>query len=1392
MIQEPMLYPADGYSIPNREKTGQLIREDSAFILPWARSGISPPALISRQKLTECGVGCLCYEGIPYSSARPSVGVLARFMIGRGIGRPVSSRMQHPAIEDLQKCRPPAQLRIGSSWAPVREYVKTGLLFSRPAVHDIHRLRSSSVLTYLPPPPLPTKRFNASQKKEVKKIDKNWKGEVPSLEDLLTTTESSRRAFEASQSRTEKWFLALGDNLLKYGRAFDVFIQQYPDITSVVWGTVRILITVRSSPPHHHRCTTSCRFGKTGAKPCMMTRTCIALQAISQDSETSKVCGEGLVQVVEGSLKWRAVVDSFPESRDFEESLVELYSAILRFIVPARHHYEKTKTARFRSAFTGKAGRLEERLCDLKSRSEHLVSLLVFRGFWGRLEIPQKSRFTGSDWVPTSCNPLAWEDLQLPSIEQALQDHRDHAKISRIRTWLDVSQSPIAVAAARRTKSPLPGTCKWFLEAEEYQEWTREGCKTPLCVTGAPGSGKSALALYLVDELSGTDDLLLYHFFDAVADPPQSSPAAFVTHLLSQVLNRWQEVLGQKPDNTDASRHLSALLRLAHTFSTPLDCLLAPLCSCLVSLLESQSRKTTIIVDGLDECEISREENRSDMREFWEGLQGLCSSGKLQVILSFRPQNPWTGIVGDFQHIKIDGRNRNDIRLLVQRELARFRHLANYAAIEDTIADRANSCFLWARMALNHVDKVKAIKDLEQRLNEFPRTLKGVYRGMSKQALQNMDERERDNRARLMGMLCVSRRPLKPASLFRFVMGTDDQCFGSAMDFVLDLCLPFLRQIGNGHVGFFHGSVREYLVDHEMSTELDHVNLAESHADLAEKCLKLLMDEKYGSPETIGNMLRKFLDEDSARKVRHHGDDDLDYAYAADQWQYHLMRASPVSNGLVKLSNSFLHAFQFVYWGQHEWQFEQGMKFPYINVESELLEWRGKLSDSQKELLVLSDFFSGPYLRLSDWYSSNHPKLLKYLCLIPLGQYYFYTMKIAERNQVRERVVHGLTEELGPEDPTTLRQRAEYQVKLIDARKFEEGLSEFREIVDIQRRVVGPSKKDLFQTELYRAACHWYLNDFPGATETLKESLEGLERIANDTDYLYVSTRYTLGCVLLWEGQLEAAREEFGWIWKTVTTLYGKEHFFAITVETSLSSVFRRLAMFESAIEGMEHAYETRKKLYGGTSSNSLLLIAASGLAITYRDGGREKDAETLLTDLDDLGLVDEAPLDIQRQIRHVQALLVYDKGEKEQAVAKLQAILMDIERDSTTRSSLWVRTTLATIFRVDMDDEPGALSLFDNFVMDKDGDERGEKAQNDPGTEATMPIRRERARTLDGEPDPVEVLRIAEQALKLVRDVSVEAADRMLDEKGLKWVRRADFWMPNGGPIDSGNMKGP
>ena len=55
--------------------------------------------------------------------------------------------------------------------------------------------------------------------------------------------------------------------------------------------------------------------------------------------------------------------------------------------------------------------------------------------------------------------------------------------------------------AIKRAKERTPDTCTWLLSQKEYETWFESEASGLLRIEGGPGTGKTVLAAFLVDEL---------------------------------------------------------------------------------------------------------------------------------------------------------------------------------------------------------------------------------------------------------------------------------------------------------------------------------------------------------------------------------------------------------------------------------------------------------------------------------------------------------------------------------------------------------------------------------------------------------------------------------------------------------------------------------------------------------------------------------------------------------------------------------------------------------------------------------------------------------------------------------------------------------------------------
>ena len=71
---------------------------------------------------------------------------------------------------------------------------------------------------------------------------------VSTLQQLIKATEDAAQNCHAKKSNVQKKLELILSTLNRYAASVDVLIQQHPDTTSLVWGVIRMLVTVSIVP----------------------------------------------------------------------------------------------------------------------------------------------------------------------------------------------------------------------------------------------------------------------------------------------------------------------------------------------------------------------------------------------------------------------------------------------------------------------------------------------------------------------------------------------------------------------------------------------------------------------------------------------------------------------------------------------------------------------------------------------------------------------------------------------------------------------------------------------------------------------------------------------------------------------------------------------------------------------------------------------------------------------------------------------------------------------------------------------------------------------------------------------------------------------------------------
>jgi ankyrin repeat domain-containing protein 50 len=229
---------------------------------------------------------------------------------------------------------------------------------------------------------------------------------------------------------------------------------------------------------------------------------------------------------------------------------------------------------------------------------------------------------------------------------QAVKAVIDETQMKEMIEWL----SPLNFVAKQHLlfKEHHEGTCKWFLDCDDFREW-REGENAMLFCPGIPGAGKTFLSSIVINELDrlrlgeegGLKDAAILMLYCKWDDSLSQSIDALVASLLKQIAQRYGTASG----------------KMVEMFSQYSRAGTKPGREEMISVLGTELArfpKAFIIVDGLDE--LRDEKSRLAL------LDTLGStSAKVNLMITSRPLN---NIVQHFQdqgyYITCDGCGRRD------------------------------------------------------------------------------------------------------------------------------------------------------------------------------------------------------------------------------------------------------------------------------------------------------------------------------------------------------------------------------------------------------------------------------------------------------------------------------------------------------------------------------------------------------------------------------------------------------------------------------------------------------------------------------------------------------------------------------------------------------------
>ncbi|KAF5004029.1 hypothetical protein FDECE_9442 [Fusarium decemcellulare] len=385
-----------------------------------------------------------------------------------------------------------------------------------------------------------------------------------------------------------------------------------------------------------------------------------------------------------------------------------------------------------------------------------------WKGFTSEISLLKENLRRHKHLIEGRASLIEFETIQnLRTSSQAYFRETREAEIRRRRIavlqWL---ASPNVEAIHERhvkARSSNPEACRWMLQDSRFQQWYDPlYCSTPLLwINGKPGAGKSVMASMIIEEARRLKNVSIVFFYLGYRDPERNGFLPLARAFLSQSLSQNDSLLlhfEEKMSTASSHAVLSNLALAQELLHTAL-----------------KSRKTFIILDGIDEC--VRDERKEICGWFRSVVDSLPRTKHDEIRCLFISQDD--GIarkdlsIVPVISIKSD-QNKSDIATFsrswqdrIERKFGSLKELG--LNLTEIVTARSKGIFIFAKCVLEELYQQPSKDSLlrEWRADTFPSELNEVYDRILRRLMDDQVKQRRAITKKLLSWISLSKRPLR-------------------------------------------------------------------------------------------------------------------------------------------------------------------------------------------------------------------------------------------------------------------------------------------------------------------------------------------------------------------------------------------------------------------------------------------------------------------------------------------------------------------------------------------------------------------------------------------------------------------------------------------------------
>ncbi|KAF4976357.1 hypothetical protein FZEAL_6955 [Fusarium zealandicum] len=379
---------------------------------------------------------------------------------------------------------------------------------------------------------------------------------------------------------------------------------------------------------------------------------------------------------------------------------------------------------------------------------------------------------------------------------------------SSVFQWLSTPNVEAVHERHVNARSLDPQSCRWILADSIFQQWFDPlYCSNPLLwINGKPGAGKSVLTSMVIEEAKQIDSVSVAFFYCSYVDPERNQFMPLARAILSQLLSQDDSLLlyfEDKMATSSGNAILSSSALAKDLLKTALE-----------------SRKTFVILDGIDECD--REQRKEICSWFRSIVERLPRTKQDEIRCLFVSQDD--GIARkDLSVLPVVNigpeQNNNDIgafsRQWNDRIKERFGSLKELGLdhLDEIVTAKSKGIFIFAKFVLEELYQQLSTRDLVQEW----RAERFLYERILYRLMNNQGPRLRKVIKKLLSWISLSKRPLRWFEIQALIsIDLNNEIINDEsrrlVDTCKDLCASFVEVHADQTIELVHSTVRDFLI----------------------------------------------------------------------------------------------------------------------------------------------------------------------------------------------------------------------------------------------------------------------------------------------------------------------------------------------------------------------------------------------------------------------------------------------------------------------------------------------------------------------------------------------------------------------------------------------------